>query len=155
MKKIISMIIGVLLLYVFSFAANITVTSTDTRGLLTQIGSTVGWYRGITNDRGFPANIVAFDVNYTHGDETNVAISIAYYYVSSTVPTALTYLSYFPESDSSGVVTKMIRYIDATGHYTFAVEIPDKCYYVAITFTSTGGTPTGAIVANGYLNDWK
>ena len=156
MKKTISLLVGILCLWALGFGTNIAVTSTDTaRGLLTQIGTTTAWCRGIMNGRGFPADIVAFDVAYTKGDETNAYIEIAFYYVSATLPTAITNLSYFPESDSTGTVTIMKRYMTATGHYTYAIGIPDKCYYIAILFLATGGTPTGTIVANGYLNDWR
>jgi hypothetical protein len=156
MKKLLSILICVLALWTLGFAGTVTVTSTDTdRGLMTRIGTTGTWYRGIINGRGFPADIVSFDVAYTKGDETNVSITIAYYYVSATAPTATTNLSYFPESDSAGTITTMTRYMAATGHYSFAIGIPDKCYYVAISFDHTVGTPTGTVVVNGYLNDWR
>ena len=155
MKKTICILVGVLSLWAISFGGTLTVTSTDTRGLMTQIGSTMSWYRGITSGRGLPADIVEFDVDYTKGNETNVTVSIAFYYVSATAPTATTNLSYFPESDSSGVITAMTRYISATGHYTLALEIPEKCFYVVISFDHTGGTPTGTVVLAGYLHDYR
>jgi hypothetical protein len=144
-----------LLLSAALYCGTLAVTSTDPRGLMTQIGTTMSWYRGITNGRGLPADIVAFDVTYTKGDETNISVTIAYYYVSATAPAATTYLSYFPEADSTGTITTMTRYIAATGHYTFAIQIPDKCYYVVISFDHTSGTPTGTVVLAGYLNDWR
>jgi hypothetical protein len=127
-----------LLLSAALYCGTLAVTSTDPRGLMTQIGTTM-----------------SFDVTYTKGDETNISVTIAYYYVSATAPAATTYLSYFPEADSTGTITTMTRYIAATGHYTFAIQIPDKCYYVVISFDHTSGTPTGTVVLAGYLNDWR
>jgi hypothetical protein len=36
-----------------------------------------------------------------------------------------------------------------------AVDVPDRATYVVITFASTGGTPTGTIVIDGFMNQFN
>jgi hypothetical protein len=73
----------------------------------------------------------------------------------STAPTAVSSVAYLPESDSTGTITSLKRYMSATGRYTFSVEVPDRAGYVVLTFANTGGTPTGTIVINGYMNQYN
>jgi hypothetical protein len=102
----------------------------------------------------YKTNAVSFDVVYTKGDETNVYFTIGYLY-GTTVPTAVTNVSYLPESDSTGTLTALTRYIAASGRYTIKVDVPDRVTYVVITFAATGGTPTGTVVIDGYMNQFR
>jgi hypothetical protein len=49
----------------------------------------------------------------------------------------------------------MARYISAPGRYTVSVEVPDRAAYVVITFANTGGTPTGTVVIDGFINQFR
>jgi hypothetical protein len=103
----------------------------------------------------YPGNKVYFHIIYTAGDETSVAFNIGFLY-GSAAP-AVANISYFPEADSSGQFSIMSRtLLKSVGNqkYTVAVEVPDAASYVVITFSSTGGTPTGTIVAYGYMNTY-
>jgi len=148
MKKIFMLL---MLLPMIGFGA---FTATGTGGAVTQIGATHAWYLANVNYDSsinpYAANKVYFDINYTKGDETSIQMTVAYCFTAA-VPVAGT-LSYFPEADSSGVITAMSRTMSATKRYTISVEVPDRARWVIITFTNTGGTPTGTVVIDGYMN---
>lgn len=138
------------MLFVCVFLAHGTfVTSTN----LTNVAGTNSWYISIFTLNGMPGNFITYDVDYTKGDESNVAVTFAFTHTTA-VPVAGT-LAYLPETSSAGVVTTLTRYMSATGHYALCVDIPDTAKYVTVTFTNTGGTPTGTIVANGYVNLYR
>ncbi len=152
-RKIIAVLIGVVALSALSFGA---FTASGTAGVVTKIGSTHSWYikNAQYTNPAFKANRVYFDIVYTKGDETNVYFTIGYQF-SHTAPTDTTNVSYFPESDSTGLLTSMARYISAPGRYTVSVEVPDRAAYVVITFANTGGTPTGTVVIDGFINQFR
>jgi hypothetical protein len=150
MKRLLSVLIGVLMLSALSFGA---FTASGTDGVVTKIGSTHSWYlkNALFQNPAFKANKIYFDILYTVGDETSVAFNVGYLY-GGDAP-AVANISYFPESDSSGQFSIMSRtMLKSTGtrRYTVSVEVPDRAQYVVITFSATGGTPTGTIVINGY-----
>jgi hypothetical protein len=156
MKKIFSLLIGVVMLSALGFGA---FTASGTSGVVTKIGSTHSWYLKNTNYRSsqWQGNKAYFDIVYTAGDETSVSFTISYLYAAA-APTATTNLSYFPESDSSGQFSVMTRtLLKSVGNqrYTVAVDVPDRATYVVITFASTGGTPTGTIVIDGFMNQFN
>jgi len=153
MKKLLSILIGVVMLSALSFGA---FTASGTAGTVTKIGTTHSWYLKNLNYRSsqWQGNKAYFDIVYTKGDETSVSFTLAYLY-SATAPTATTNLSYFPESDSSGVLSTLSRTMSATGRYTVSVEVPDRAAYVVITFANTGGTPTGTVVIDGFMNQFN
>lgn len=153
MKKIFLLLIGVVLVSALGFCA---FTASGTGGVVTKIGATHAWYLANTNYRStqYHGNKVYYDIVYTKGDETSVSFTISYLY-TSTAPTATTNLSYFPEADSSGVITTMTRTMSASGRYTISAEVPDRATYVVITFANTGGSPTGTIVIDGYMNQFN
>jgi hypothetical protein len=152
MKRFV-LILSLLLMVVPVFGA---FTASGTGGTVTKIGATHSWYLANNNYRSaqFQANKVYYDIVYTKGDETSVAFTISYLY-AATAPTATTNLSYFPESDSTGLLSTMSRSISATGRYTISAEVPDRAKYVVITFAATGGTPTGTVVIDGYMNQFN
>jgi len=154
MKKI---FILLMLLPMIGFGA---FTATGTGGVVTQIGATHAWYLANVNFNSsvnpYAANKVYFDIVYTAGDETSVSFTIGYLY-GSTAP-AVANISYFPESNSSGQFSILTRtLLKATGNqrYTVSVEVPDRASYTVITFANTGGTPTGTIVVDGYMNQFN
>jgi hypothetical protein len=158
-RKFFLLFIGVVMLSAFGFGA-LTVTSgtAGARGTLTQIGSTGSWYlRNLNYQAGaYPGNKVYFDIVYTAGDETNVSFTIGYLYGSAAPATAN--ISAFPESDSTGNLSAVTRYILKSGsnqRYTVSVEVPDAASYVVITFSYSGGTPTGTVAAYGYMNSYN
>lgn len=140
-------------------------TASGTGGVMTKIGATHSWYIANANPKespfspgaqAFKANKVYFDIVYTAGDETSVSFTVGYLYGSATP--AVANVSYFPESDSSGQFSVMTRtLLKATGNqrYTVSVEVPDRASYIVITFSNTGGTPTGTIVVDGYMNNFN
>lgn len=152
-RQLLSILIGVVLLSALSFGA---FTASGTGGVVTKIGTTHSWYLKNVNYRSslWQANKVYYDIVYTKGDETSVSFNIAYLYASA-APTATTNLSYFPEADSTGLLTSMTRTMSATGRYTISAEVPDRATYVVITFANTGGTPTGTVVIDGYMNQFN
>jgi hypothetical protein len=104
----------------------------------------------------YRANKVYFDIVYTAGDETSINFTVGYLYGSATP--AVANISYFPESDSSGqfsVLTRTLLKSVGNQRYTVSVEVPDRASYVVITFASTGGTPTGTVVIDGYMNAYN
>lgn len=128
-------------------------TASGTGGIVTQISTSHSWYlkNALYGNPAFKANKIYFDIVYTVGDETSVSFNIGYLY-GGTAP-AVANISYFPESDSSGQFSVMTRtMLKSVGNqrYTVSVEVPDRAQYVVITFTNTGGTPTGTIVIDGY-----
>ena len=150
MKKLLILFIGVLMLSALGFGA---FTASGTGGVVTQIGATHSWYikNALYANPAFKANKIYFDIVYTAGDETSVAFNIGYLY-GSAAP-AVANISYFPESDSSAQFSVMSRtLLKSVGNqrYTVSIEVPDRAQYVVITFSSTGGTPTGTIVIDGY-----
>lgn len=157
-----SIFILLLLLPIFMFGAFTASGTAGARGTLTQIGVTHSWYLANKHYMAapvapsvYPGNQVYFDIVYTAGDETSVTFNVGFLY-GSTAP-AVANVSYFPESSSTGTFSVMSRtLLKATGNqrYTVAVEVPDAASYVVITFSSTGGTPTGTIVAYGYMNTY-
>ncbi len=152
MKKIFLIL---MLLPVFMFGA---FTATGTGGVVTQISTSHSWYlkNAIWTNPAYKANKVYFDIVYTAGDETSVSFTIGYLY-GSTAP-AVANISYFPESNSSGQFSILTRtLLKATGNqrYTVSVEVPDRASYTVITFANTGGTPTGTIVVDGYMNQFN
>ena len=153
MKKLLSILIGVVMLSALTFGA---FTASGTAGVVTKIGATHSWYLKNLNYRSsqWQGNKAYFDIVYTKGDETSVSFTLAYLYASA-APTATTNLSYFPEANSSGVIATMSRTMSATGRYTVSVEVPDRAAYVVITFANTGGTPTGTIVIDGFMNQFN
>ena len=158
-RKITALLIGVLGLAWLGYGA-LTVSSgtAGARGTLTQIGTSGSWYvRNLNYQAGaYPGNKVYFDIVYTAGDETSVSFTIGYLYGSAAPATAN--ISYFPESDSSGQFSSMTRtLLKSVGNqrYTVAVEVPDACSYVVVSFTSSGGTPTGTVAAYGYMNSYN
>lgn len=156
MKKLLSLLIGVLMLASLGFGA---FTASGTGGVVTKIGATHSWYLKNLNYRAsqWQGNKAYFDIVYTAGDETSVNFTIGYLY-SATAPTAITNVSYFPESDSSGQFSVMSRtLLKSVGNqrYTVSVEVPDRAQYIVITFAATGGTPTGTIVIDGYMNQFN
>lgn len=158
MKKLLSLFIGALMLSALGFGA---FTASGTGGVVTKIGSTHSWYLLNVNYAGgtvnpYKGNKVYFDIVYTVGDETSVSFTIGFLY-GDTTP-AVANLSYFPESDSSGQFSIMSRtMLKATGNqrYTVSVEVPDRAQYTVITFSASGGTPTGTIVVDGYMNNFN
>lgn len=155
MKKIISLLIGILFLAMAGFGA---FTATGTDGPVTQISTSHSWYlkNAIYTNPAYKANKVYFDIVYTAGDETSIAFNIGFLY-GSTAP-AVANISYFPESNSSAQFSVMSRtLLKATGNqrYTVSVEVPDRAQYTVITFSNTGGTPTGTVVINGYMNTYN
>ena len=153
-RKLLSLLIGVVMLGVLGFGA---FTASGTGGVVTKIGSTHSWY--LANQQ-FPvgpnyvkANKVYYDIVYTAGDETSVSFNIGFLYGDATP--AVANISYLPERDSSGNMSTMSgTLLKATGNqrYTVSCEVPDRAAYVVITFSSSGGTPTGTIVIDGYIN---
>ena len=153
MKKVLSLLVGVLFLSVLGFGA---FTATGTKGVVTQIGATHSWYLanqlypvGPNATRTYKAY---FDIVYTAGDETSVSFNIGFLY-SDDAP-AVANISYFPERDSSGNMSVLNgTLLKATGNqrYTVSFEVPDRAYYTVITFASSGGTPTGTIVIDGFM----
>lgn len=128
-------------------------TATGTGGVVTQISTSHSWYlkNALYQNPAYKANKIYFDIVYTVGDETSVAFNIGYLY-GAAAP-AVANISYFPESNTSGQLSVMSRtMLKATGNqrYTVSVEVPDRAQYVVITFSNTGGTPTGTIVIDGY-----
>jgi hypothetical protein len=152
MKRLI-LVLSLLLLVVPVFGA---FTASGTGGVVKKIGTSNSWYLANNNYRSaqFAANKVYFDIVYTKGDETSVSFTIAYLY-AATAPTVTTNLSYFPESDSTGLLSTMSRSMSASGRYTVSVEVPDRARYVVITFSNTGGSPTGTVVIDGYTNSFN
>jgi hypothetical protein len=157
-RKLLSVLIGVVMLSALGFGAFTASGTAGARGTLTKIGATHSWYLANANYRSgqFPGNKVYFDIIYTAGDETSVAFNIGYLY-GTTTP-AVANISYFPEANSSGQFGIMPRtLLKSVGNqrYTVSVEVPDAASYVVITFSSSGGTPTGTIVAYGYMNSFN
>jgi len=152
-RKLTALLIGVLGLSWIGFAA---FTASGTAGVVTKIGSTHAWYLRNLNYRSsqWQGNKAYFDIVYTKGDETSVSFTLSYLYASA-APTATTNLSYFPEADSTGLLTTMSRTMSATGRYTVSIEVPDRATFVVITFANTGGTPTGTLVIDGFMNQFN
>ena len=147
-----------ILLLLIPFFLPAAFTTTGTGGVVTQIGATHAWYLANANYNavGFSGNKVYYDIVYTVGDETSVSFNVSYCYTTA-VPVAGT-LSYFPESDSSGQFSVLSRtLLKATGNqrYTVSFEVPDRARWVIITFANTGGTPTGTVVIDGYMNKYN
>ena len=152
MKKIFLIL---MLLPVFMFGA---FTATGTGGVVTQISTSHSWYlkNAIWTNPAYKANKVYFDIVYTAGDETSVSFTIGYLY-GSAAP-AVANISYFPERDSSGNLSNLTgTFLKSVGNqrYTVSVEVPDRASYTVITFANTGGTPTGTIVVDGYMNQFN
>jgi hypothetical protein len=153
MKKLLSVLIGCLMLSALGFGA---FTASGTGGVVTKIGATHSWYLannlypiGPNPSRTYKAY---FDIVYTVGDETSVAFNIGFLYSDATP--AVANISYFPERNSAGEFSVLIgTLLKATGNqrYTVSFEVPDRAYYTVITFAATGGTPTGTIVFDGYM----
>ena len=162
MKKIISLLIGVVMLGVLGFGAFTASGTAGVRGTLTQISTSHSWYlanlhymAAPVGPSRYPGNKVYFDIVYTAGDETSVSFNIGFLY-GSTTP-AVANISYLPERDSSGnmsITSGTLLKSAGNKRYTVSCEVPDAASYVVITFSSSGGTPTGTIVAYGYMNTY-
>ena len=162
MKKIISLLIGVVMLSALGFGAFTASGTAGARGTLTQISTSHSWYlanlhymAAPVGPSRYPGNKVYFDIVYTAGDETSVSFDIGFLY--GTAAPAVANISYLPESNASGQFSTTSRtLLKATGNqrYTVSCEVPDAASYVVITFSSTGGTPTGTIVVYGYMNTY-